>query len=325
MAGIVGAEKATLEAEIMPACPKGLSAVVEEHATLGLCIRVPVSRFSAALVAWLLSVVGLVSSISTRTVQRWLSAERLKPWRFRSWITPKDLKSFLERAMGILGLYERVAKGQLEPGEVVECLDEKTSIQGRSRDSYRAPSKGEPARVEHTYKRRGAVQLFGALDVATGSTAEQIHKSKDFATFSTFLSARLESLTAAGARVIHFIMDNGSLHRPKYLATWVAEWLRERGLKHVEVLLHWLPPRSSWLNQVEIVFSLVQTHALTPNNFESTDQVAARILSYLALRRESPRPMKWTYTGAQLCQKYEVDPANIVPTPPTRITATATT
>lgn len=298
-----------------------MSPVFEEHAELGLCVKLPVSRFGAAMIAWLLGVVGLVTSISVRTVQRWLAAELLKPWQFRSWITPKNLKAFLERGKDILDLYERVAHGLLAPDEVVHCIDEKTSIQARRRASYSPPQEGEPARVEHTYERQGAVQLYGSLDVAVGRTFEQVQQKKDFATFSQFLAALLCKVVAAGARIIHLIMDNGSLHRPKYLSTWLAEWLRDQGYTQVEVVLHWLPPRSSWLNQMEIIFSLVQTHVLMPNNCESTDQMAARILAYLALRSQNPRPVDWTYTSAQLCKKYDADPSTVTPASPTRVAA----
>lgn len=288
---------------------------------MGLCVKLSVSRFSAAVIAWLLGIVGLVTSISVRTVQRWLAAERLKPWQFRSWITPKNLKTFPEPGKDILDLYERVAHGLLGPGEVVHCLDEKTSIQARSRANYSPPREGEPARVEHTYERLGAVQLYGSLDVAAGRTFEQVQPKKDFATFSRFLAALIGKAVAAGARIIHLIMDNGSLHRPEYLSTWLAEWLRDQGYTQVKVVLHWLPPRSSWLNQVAIIFSLVQTQVLMPNNCASTDEVAARILAYLALRNQNPRPVEWTCTSAQLCKKYDAAPSTVTPASPTRVVA----
>lgn len=73
----------------------------------GWCVHLPFSRLSAAWIAWLLVAVGLVETISKRTVQRWLAAAHIKPWQFRSWITPKDLPSFLVRAKPVLDLYAR--------------------------------------------------------------------------------------------------------------------------------------------------------------------------------------------------------------------------
>jgi hypothetical protein len=143
-------------------------------------VSAPFSRFSAALLAAMLVSLGVVAAISARTVGRWLRAERLKPWRFRSWITPKDLSSFLERACPVLDLYERVRKQQLEPGEEVYSIDEKTSIQARDHATYQSAGQGEPARVENTYARRGAVQLIAALNVVSGIVFGQVFSQKSF-------------------------------------------------------------------------------------------------------------------------------------------------
>lgn len=275
---------------------------------LGLCLHLPFSRLSAAWIAWILAAVGLVQSVSKRTVQRWLAADKIRPWRFRSWITPKDLPSFLRKATVVLDLYARVSAGLLAPDETVQSVDEKTSIQARRHDTYIAAKKGKPARVQHTYKRMGAVQLFAALDVATGRVFGQLHKSKPFAVFSGFLNDLLLELVASGKRTIHLILDNGSTHRPKYLEIWLKAWLQENQLSDVEIFVHWLPVRSSWLNQVEIFFSMLQTQALTPNNFPSLADLSARILDYIALRNWKPKPINWSYTSDDLRKQFDKTP-----------------
>ncbi len=263
-------------------------------------IKVPVSRFSAATIASILVAVGLVATISVRTVQRWLKADKLKPWRFRSWITPKDLSTFLERACPVLDLYERVAKGRLEPGERVYCTDEKTSIQARHHASYQPSGAGEPAHVEHTYQRRGAVQLLAALDVATGKVLGRVELRKRFIEFSALLRDLITTALAEGAQLIHLILDNGSTHRPKYLEQWLAE-----NFHGVRIQVHWLPVRSSWLDQIEIFFGVLQQQALTPSDFASTDEAKTRILDFIAYRNPTAKPIKWTYTSPQLRAKYQ--------------------
>jgi hypothetical protein len=263
-------------------------------------VVVPVSRFSAATIATTLVRLGVVATISARTIARWLRADQLKPWRFRSWITPKDLPTFLERACPVLDLYERVATGAVMSGEVVLSVDEKTSIQARAHATYTPAGRGEPAHLEHTYKRRGAVHLIAALTVVTGAVSGMVVADKRFVEFSAFLRDLLTTVLRQGARRIHLILDNGSTHRPKYLAQWLAETF-----PGVSVELHWLPVRSSWLNQVEIFFGILQQQALTPNEFPSPAAVTHRILDFIAYRNENARPIEWTYTSRQLRAKHE--------------------
>lgn len=263
-------------------------------------VRAPFSRFSAALLASLLVSLGVVVSISARTVGRWLKAERLKPWRFQSWLTPKYRASFLEQACPILDLYERAQQHQLAPDEVVFSIDEKTSIQARHHPSYRPTGQGEPAHVEHTYERRGAVHLLASLTVATGVVFGQVYPAKRFAEFSAFLSTVLHTAVDQGARLIHLLLDRGSLHRPAYLSTWLAEHF-----PHAEIVVHWLPVRSSWLNQVEIFFSILQRQVLMPNDFRSPWEVADRIQEFIRFRNEHPHPIQWSYTSEKLRKKYQ--------------------
>ena len=276
-----------------PACPE--VALPRKVAS----VSAPLSRFSAALLATMLVSLGVVAAISARTVGRWLRADCLKPWRFRSWITPKNLTLFLERACPVLDVYERVSKQQLEPGEVVFSIDEKTSIQARHHATYRPAGQGEPAHVEHTYQRKGAVNLIAALNVVSGVLFGQVFPHKCFAEFSSFLTVLLKDALVNGARHIHLILDNGSLHRPAYLATWLKE-----NFPKVEIAVHWLPVRSSWLNQIEIFFGILQRQALMPNDFPDTGAVAERILKFIDFRNKTPKPIQWTYTSEQLRKKH---------------------
>lgn len=265
-------------------------------------LETPFSRLSAARIAWILTSLGVVTSISARTVARWLKAEKLKPWRFHSWITPKKLADFLPRACAVLDLYER-AKTFLRH-EAIFSIDEKTSIQAREHPTHTPAGPGRPARIEHTYKRHGALALFAALNVLTGWVFGRVYDNVDktFETFSEFLTELLAKAVAQGYTVIHLILDNASIHRPKYLQAWLEEHLK--AYPGVEVVVHWLPVRSSWLNQVEIFFSVLQTQALTPNNFASIHLLRQRILGFINYWNRTHGPIKWTYTSDRLRKKY---------------------
>lgn len=281
--------------------------LLNQHPDLGWCLHLPFSRLSAALIAWILAAVGLVSTVSTRTVQRWLKAEKIKPWNFRSWISPKNLKVFLERARVVLALYARVS--MFDSDEAAFSVDEKTSIQARERATHEPPKKGKPGRLQQSYVRKGAVQLYAALNVAMGNIFHRLHKGKGtFLIFSDFLTSLIKSAVAQGYRKIHIILDNGSAHRPKALQAWVDAWLIAQNLTDVTVHIHLLPVRSSWLNQVEIFFGRLQDYVLTVNDYESIEALKSRISTFIEFWNLRPRPIEWTYTTADLEHQFARNP-----------------
>jgi hypothetical protein len=117
----------------------------------------PLSRFSIADIRQEVLAQGLVAEISGATIWRWLSQDAIRPWRYRSWIFPRD-PLFLEKAAPILDLYQGVWQGQpLGPQDFVLCADEKPSIQARRRKHPSLPpAPALPARIEHEYERKGA-------------------------------------------------------------------------------------------------------------------------------------------------------------------------
>lgn len=266
-------------------------------------VRVPASRFCASLISWLLSSLGLVATISQSTVLRWFTSRQIKPWQFRSWITPVCIDKFLERATPILDLYNRVYR--MKQHEVVWSVDEKTSIQARARASYESSHHGEPVRLEATYKRNGVGQLYSGLDVGVGRIVADVNEGsegKSFLHFGAFLLKLVDESIARGKKTIHFVLDNSSIHRPKSLEDWLDDNLR--GRSGVTIILHWLPVRSSWLNQIEIWFSILQAKVLTPNFFESFEEIRAAILGFVLLYNQSAAPFKWSYTTQALLNKY---------------------
>jgi DDE superfamily endonuclease len=257
----------------------------------------PLSRWSASELARAVVQRGIVRRISGATVQRWLKADRIKPWQYHSWQRPTDPR-FLERAIPILTLYER-AQALARQGHLLVCADEKTSIQARQVCGRTTPARPSwPMHLPDRYQRQGAVQLFGGLLVHTGETLARCFERKRFVEFQSFLGMLFGSVWCRRIRSLHLILDNGSTHAPKRLPAWITSLALP-----FPVHLHWLPVNASWLDQIEIVFSELQRKALTPNDFDSTGHVRQRILAFFAERNRRAQPIQWTYTAPKLLAK----------------------
>lgn len=240
---------------------------------------------------------GIVATISAATVKRWLHADQIKPWQYRSWQQPTDPR-FLEKAIPILDLYER-AQSLSRRGHIIVCTDEKTSIQARQPAARTIPAgRGHAVHVGDRYRRQGAVQLFAGLLVHKGQTLARCFEHKRFREFQAFLQMLFASLWCKRIRVLHLILDNGSTHAPKQLPLWIGRL----GLPF-DVRLHWLPVHASWLDQIEIVFSVLQRKVLMPNDFSSPGHLQRHMLTFLAERNRTAQPIHWSYTSKQLMAK----------------------
>src|SRR5262249_12271466 len=192
-------------------------------------------RWSGEKLAQVAMEKGLVAAISPSTIRRWLRQDHIKPWRYHSWQKSSD-PQFVEKAGPVLELYEQ-APTLAQQAEAVCCVDEKTSLQARQRVSATtAAIPRYPIQVADRYRRRGAVNLFCALLVATGMTFAQCFLKRCFADFKTFLLALFASSTCQGLKRLHLILDNGSTHAPKQLAGWIASLNLS-----FEVRIYWLP------------------------------------------------------------------------------------
>jgi transposase len=240
----------------------------------------------------------MVECISPSTVRCWLRKDKIKPWRYHSWQKPTD-PQFVQKATAVLDLYEK-AQELAAQGEMVCAADEKTSIQARKRLSHTQPAiSGHPVHISDRYERKGALQLFCALAVATGMTFSLCLAKKGFADFQAFLMGLFASALCQGIRVLHLVLDNGPTHAPKQLGGWIASLSLS-----FEVRIYWLPKHASWLDQVEIIFSKVQRDVLTPNDFPSTLALERALMSYLEELNSHPKPIRWTYTSAKLVAKF---------------------
>jgi hypothetical protein len=261
------------------------------------------ARHSSASIARQLIEAGQVKKISAATVRRWLAQEKLKPWRFRLWQHILDPKAFLRRAKPVLRLYQH-AKALLERGIWVVCCDEKTSLQARQPEQASVPpNKAELSKLNGRYKRMGVVQLFGGLSVADGKILGMCRTQKCFSDFQAFITQILlpEALRRKVKRVV-LIMDNGRTHAPKQLQKWLDQELKERKLS-LSVKVQWLPVRASWLDQIEIWFSKLQSKVLRPTDFADVEALVKAIQQFMTYCNEKAQPIKWTYTVEKLERK----------------------
>lgn len=262
--------------------------------------KVPLARWNAPAIARRLVDLKAVRSISVSTVARWLAEDQLKPWRHHNWQKIVNPEQFLLRARPVLRLYQQAA-ALLQEGTWVICVDEKTSIQARSPEAATTPAEpGRPVRHSPRYTRQGAWQLFAALSVADGKVIGRCLSGRCFVHFQQFLLQAV--LPEAEKRRIHtiaMVLDNGSTHAPKRLEQWWQEEMARRECP-IKLKVYWLPPNASWLDQIEIWFSILQRRLLTPNDFPDLRTLASQIMAYIRYHNRDARPIRWTYTAAKL-------------------------
>src|SRR5947209_8000214 len=265
--------------------------------------QMPLSRWSRAELARRVAQDPSLPPISASTVGRWLKAERIRPWRYHAWQHIHDPVAFLERARPVLEAYGQ-ARALLRAGIWLVSLDEKTSIQAREAEQPPRPAcSGKPILHEARYHRRGARHLFAGLSVADGKVYGTCRERKCFVDFQAFVQQ--EIIPEALRRQVHtvtFILDNGTTHAPKQLESWLHE--QEAICEgHLHFQVHWLPPNASWLDQIEIWFSVLQRKHLQPNHFPSTHALETSFREYIAYYNQTAKPINWTYTIEKLEQK----------------------
>ncbi|MGH7897416.1 MAG: IS630 family transposase [Candidatus Binatia bacterium] len=261
-------------------------------ATLGL----PLSRLSTADIAREVRGRGIAATISDKTVWRWLHQDAIRPWQHRCWIFPRD-PDFATKAGRILDLYARQWEGTaLKADEFVVSADEKTSIQARIRKHRTLPPRpGDAARVEHEYVRGGALAYIAALDVHRAKLFGRCEKKTGIQPFDRLVAQVMTQTPYREARRVFWIIDNGSSHRGQPCVQ------RLQAAYPNLVPVHG-PVHASWLNQIEIYFSIVQRKALTPNDFSSLEQVEDRLLRFQDYYESIATPFEWKFTRDDLAE-----------------------
>lgn len=212
----------------------------------------------------------------------------LQPHRSRSFKMSSD-PQFIDKVRDVVGLY-------CDPPDnaVVFAVDEKSQIQALQRAQPILPMDiGQPERRTHNYVRHGTLDLFAALNVATGKViaqCKQKHRSADFVEFLREIDRQVEP-----TQQIHVVLDNLSAHKSPVVKRWL--------LRNPRFQFHFTPTYSSWLNLVERFFGLLTEEALKRGSHTSIPQLRKAILDYVEVHNEEGKPFKWTKTADEILEK----------------------
>ena len=229
------------------------------------------SRWTTRLLA---KVVGLTSGCVSDVLRR----NGLKPHHVRTYKVSRD-PDFVAKVRDVVGLY-------LNPPEhaVVLSVDEKTSIQALERTQRPLPLRsGRATRHTHDYKRHRVVDLYAALEVATGDVTHRLSASHTAVDFLAFMR---KVVRAYPGRELHVILDNSSTHGTPDVRAWLAA--------HPRVHFHYTPTSASWLNQVEGFFGILGKQSLSLTDFPSTRALRDHLTAYLRAWKKNPTPFAWT-------------------------------
>ena len=233
----------------------------------------------AGYAKWNGRILGEALGVAPACIWKELRSLGISLQRRRSWCVSTD-PEFETKSADIVGLY-------LGPpaNAVVISVDEKPCIQALEREQgwLKMPNGRAMTGFAHEYKRHGTTNLFAALDVVTGQVKAKCFPRKRREEFLGFL----DTVTAGHeGKEIHIILDNLSIHKLKPDHPWVK--------KHPHVHFHFTPTQASWLNQIEVWFSILSRAALKGASFKSVKELVVAIEKFLAVYNESAAPFEWT-------------------------------
>ncbi len=286
----------------------------EQHRIVALATRPP-QELDRPVPTWTITELTqetlrqeIVSSISRSTVWRLLDQAEIKPHKFRYWLNSPD-PEFEAKMFHIVNLY-------LHPPEnaVLLCLDEKTAVQALERKYADLPMQpGQPCRHEHSYIRHGTKDLLAAFEVSSGTVYGQLHDGHSSLYWETFFKDLVSRYSKD--QKIHLIQDNFSTHSTPGLCRLIAEfcevqlpklktqkerrqWLMSEDKR---IVFHYLPTHASWLNQIEIWFSILSKRFLKRASFRSLQELKEKMMQFIQYyNMEFAHPYAWTYSGKPL-------------------------
>jgi transposase len=237
---------------------------------------------------WTTRLLGRKFDLTSATISKILRANGLKPHLVRTYKVSRD-PAFTAKVTDIVGLY-------LNPPDnaIVLSVDEKTQIQALERTQLPLPLRqGRAARHTHDYKRHGVLDLYAALNVATGEVAHACSDSHTAADFLGFMKvvARLNP-----RKELHVVLDNSSTHSTPQIKAWLAQ--------HPRIRFHYTPTSASWLNQVEGFFGILAKQSLRATDFPSKKALRAHIHAYIAGWNHEPTPFLWTKPAAAIIRSH---------------------
>ena len=237
---------------------------------------------------WSTRTMAAKAGISHTMVGRIWRTFGLKPHISRSFKLSPD-PQLVDKIRDVVGLYMNPPTNA-----VVFSFDEKSQIQALERAQPILPMDiGQPERRTHNYIRNGTLDLFAALNVATGEVlarCKQRHRAQDFVAFLREIDASVEP-----GLEVHVVLDNLSAHRTPAVQRWL--------LRHPHVHFHFTPTYASWLNLVERFFGLLTEKALKRGSHTSIPQLRDAILAYVDAHNEHHKPFRWTKTADEILDK----------------------
>jgi DDE superfamily endonuclease len=259
----------------------------------------PLARYSLSDLVRRVAAEASVRPMSRATIWRILDRDAIKPWQHRCWIFPRA-PDFVEKARVVLDLYAGFWQGKaLSTDEHVLSADEKTSIQARVRlHPTLAPTSGRAMRYEHEYQRGGALPYLAAWDVRRGVALGRCEAKTGIEPFHRLIDLVMSRDPYRSARRVFWIIDGGSSHRGAAFARRLQSW-------YSNAIAVPLPVHASWLNQIEIYFSIVQRKVLTPNDFTNLEEVEERLLKFESYYAQVAKPFDWQFTTTDLEKWYE--------------------
>lgn len=257
-------------------------------ATVERVVELAMSPPPAGRSRWTTRLLAKEVGLTAGCVSDLLRRNGLKPHRVRTYKVSRD-PQFVAKVRDIVGLY-------LQPPEhaVVLSVDEKTSIQALERTQPPLPLRsGRATRHTHDYKRHGVVDLYAALEVATGAVTHRLshrHTAADFLTFMRQVERRYPD------RELHVILDNSSTHRTPEIRAWLAA--------HPRIHFHYTPTSASWLNQVEGFFGILTKQSLSLTDFPSKKALRDHLAAYMRAWKKNPTPFAWTKPAAAILRSH---------------------
>jgi len=253
------------------------------------CTRPPATAEGARQERWTYEQLGAAVGMSGSQAHVILSRAAIKPHLTEYWIMSDFSKpEFEERCAAVCGLY-------VDPPEnvLVVSIDEKTGIQAKAPTKPDVPpAPNQPARREHEYTRNGTQCLFAALKVHHGDVLAMASKTRNRFDLIRFLDHLDAEIPLVEDQQIVAISDNLSTRGTQEVQDWLAA--------HPRWSFQFTPTHASWLNQVEIFFSILVRRLLKHGIFTSENDLAEQMLAYIETYNQTAKPFKWTYTGKVL-------------------------
>lgn len=225
-------------------------------------------------------------TLSASEIGRILRNAQLRPHRMRLWLHSPD-PEFRAKAARVCRLYTSPP-----PGATVLCVDEKTQIQAlRRRFPSRWPAPGEPGRYEFEYRRGGVLALIGAFNVATGEVFAQCREHRAAADLVAFMDALAEKYPTG---IVYVVWDNLDIHHDGKDGRWKTFNARHGN----RFRFVYTPKHASWLNQIEIWFSILQRRVIRFGDFIDVNDLARKIVAFIRRWNQvDAHPFRWTFRG----------------------------